>query len=144
SKGEEAGKVQTAHPAVTVHTDAGDFDNPEVVEVKFSDEDLVGWLGMSWKRIFKPDKASWIDPPGNVETIQDDAKIAMFGDWATGLYGAPAIAKSISKMDRCDVVLHLGDTYYSGANDEVSKRLVNDWPQRDKKTVNRALNGNHE
>lgn len=144
AKSVEAGKVQTVHPAITVHTDAGDFESPEVVEVKFSDDDLVGWLGMSWKLIFKPEKAPWTDPPAVVETIQDDAKIALFGDWATGLYGAPTIAKSIAKMDRCDVVIHVGDTYYSGTNDEVYQRLVNDWPKRDKRTVNRSLNGNHE
>jgi hypothetical protein len=47
-------------------------------------------------------------------------------------------------MDRCDVVLHLGDTYYSGADDEITGRLVGDWPTRDGRTVNRSLNGNHE
>jgi hypothetical protein len=144
SAGADAGKVQTLHPAATVHTEAGDFESPEAVEVKFSDDDFIGWIGMSWKLIFKPEKASWIDPPRTPEVLQDDAKIAVFGDWGTGLYGATTIAQSISKMERCDVVLHLGDTYYSGTNDEVYKRLVTDWPKRIQNTVNRSLNGNHE
>src|ERR1039458_592619 len=74
----------------------------------------------------------------------DNARIALFADWGTGLYGAPAIAKCIEALDRCDVVLHLGDTYYSGESDEIRDRLVGNWPQRPAGTINRALNGNHE
>lgn len=68
----------------------------------------------------------------------------MFGDWGTGLYGAPVVTKSIEKLPRCDVVLHLGDTYYSGADDEVAAHLIAEWPKRAGRTINRALNGNHE
>src|SRR5215471_12771493 len=32
------GKVQVVHPAATVQTEAGEFESPEVVEVKFSDD----------------------------------------------------------------------------------------------------------
>src|SRR5258708_23211835 len=39
--------------------------------------------------------------------------------------------------------MHLGDTYYSGAEDEIKYRLIGDWPTR-VGTINRALNGNHE
>ena len=45
---------------------------------------------------------------------------------------------------RCDVVLHLGDTYYSGEIDEVRDRLIGNWPERPAGTINRTLNGNHE
>jgi hypothetical protein len=117
---------------------------PGVLEVKFDNDDLAGWLGMAWKLIFKPAKHAWVEPSPVPEPIADDARIAVFGDWATGLYGAPVIAKSIETLDRCDVVLHLGDTYYSGADEEVHERLVGDWPARNRNTQNRALNGNHE
>ena len=92
--------------------------------------------------IFKPPKAAWIEPSPVPEPIPDDARIAVFGDWGTGLYGAPAIAQSIVGLDRCDVVLHVGDTYYSGEDTEVHDRLVGDWPKRPAPTVNRSLNGN--
>ena len=86
--------------------------------------------------IFKPPQAAWIDPPPVPQTIADDAQIAVFADWGTGLYGAPAIAQTI--------VLHLGDTYYSGEESEIHDRLVGDWPKRPAGTLNRSLNGNHE
>ena len=112
--------------------------------VKFDNDDLVGWLQMAPELIFKPPKAPWIDPPPVPQSIPDNARIAVFADWGTGLYGAPAIAKCIEGLDRCDVVLHLGDTYYSGENDEVRDRLVGNWPKRPTGVINRALNGNHE
>jgi Calcineurin-like phosphoesterase len=112
--------------------------------VKFDDDDIAGWLQMAPKLIFKPPKAAWIDPPPVPEPIPDDARIAVFGDWGTGLYGAPAISQTIAGLDRCDVVLHVGDTYYSGEESEVHARLVGDWPKRPAGTLNRSLNGNHE
>ena len=99
---------------------------------------------MSWKLIFKPEKHAWVAPSPEPEPIADDARIAVFADWATGLYGAPTILKSIRQMDRRDVALRLGDTYYSGADDEIHDRLVGDWPLRNGNTKNRSLNGNHE
>jgi hypothetical protein len=145
SKAAEAGKVTPDQGDHIVLTPEGDHSfTPSVMEVKFDNEDLVGWLGMAWKLVFKPDKASWINPSLTPEPIAEDARIAVIADWATGLYGAPAISKSIVALDRCDLVLHLGDTYYSGADDEVGERLVGDWPVRGGGTVNRSLNGNHE
>ena len=64
------------------------------------------------------------------QTIPDNARIALFADRGTGLYGAPAITKCIEGLDRCDVVLHLGDTYYSGQDDEIRDRLIGNWPKR--------------
>ena len=69
--------------------------------------------------------------------------IALFADWGTGLYGAPPISNQIAKMVRCDVVLHLGDTYYAGRPNEIAGRLLQDWPKQPK-ALNLALNGNHE
>ena len=139
-----AGKVGTLQPAQTVQTPAGESSTPGVLFVKFDNLDLVGWLSMAPELIFKPPKAAWLDPPAVPEPIPDDARIAVFGDWGTGLYGAPVIAQSIGGLDRCDVVLHVGDTYYSGEEDEVHARLVGDWPKRPAGTLNRSLNGNHE
>ena len=122
SHGSHEGESHSSPAATTVQTEAGVFEVPEAVEVRFSDADLIGWLGMSWKLIFKPEKHPWRDPSPVPEPIADDAKIALFGDWGTGLYGAPTIAKSVEKMDRCDVVFHLGDTYYSGSDDEIFRQ----------------------
>jgi len=143
-KSKEKGYVQQVKPAETVSTPNGDVYFPEILEVKFDNDDWWGWLSMSWKLIFKPTKHDWVEPPTRPEEIEDDAKIAIFSDWGSGLYGAPPIANSVAKLDRCDVALHLGDTYYSGSDDEIRDRLVGDWPKCSSKTVSRTLNGNHE
>ena len=138
-----ANKVQVVVPKATVTTDAGDSIAEATVQVKFDSGDLIGWLGTGLEILFNPPKAPFKPPPGAPEPIPDDAKIALFSDWGTGLYGAPVIADSIRKLPRCDVAFHLGDTYYSGNDDEVRDRLVGSWPTRPG-TINRALNGNHE
>lgn len=137
------GKVQTVQPKTTVTTDAGDSEAEETVQVKFDNNDLIGWLGTGLKIIFKKQKHAFLPPPPVPEALPDDAKIAVFSDWGTGLYGAPVIANTIRALPRCDVALHLGDTYYSGDDDEIRRRLVGDWPKRTG-TINRTLNGNHE
>ena len=125
------GKLSVIRPAQSIVTDSGvQSAVPAVQEVKFDNEDLGGWLGVAWKFVFKPEVHPWIAPPVAPQTIADDASIALFSDWGTGLYGAPVIAQSIVKLDRCNVVLHLGDTYYSGASLEIANRLLGDWPIR--------------
>ncbi len=137
------GKIETVIPTRQVKTDAGTSDALETVQVKFDNNDLIGWLGTGLLIIFKPEKAPWLEPPAIPEAIPDDVTLALFSDWGTGLYGAPVIANTIRKLPRCDIALHLGDTYYSGTGDEVTDRLTGDWPVRPG-TLNRALNGNHE
>lgn len=139
-----AGKVDNPQAAHAIMTPQGESFTPAVLFVKFDNDDLAGWLRMFPELIFKPPKAQWIDPPATPETIPDDACMAVFGDWGTGLYGAPAISQSIAGLERCDIVLHVGDTYYSGEDNEVHDRLIADWPKRPDGTINRALNGNHE
>jgi predicted phosphodiesterase len=138
-----AGKVLTAVDQATVTTSAGDSTAVETVQVKFNENDLIGWLGTGLEIIFDSNKAPFMAPPNAPEAIPDNATIALFSDWGTGLYGAPVIADSIRKLPACDVVLHLGDTYYSGTKDEISDRLVATWPTRPN-AISRALNGNHE
>ena len=139
-----AGQMQTVQKSRTIKIQTGDSFTPAVLSVRFSNDDIAGWLRMAPELIFKPPKAAWVDPPPVPQVIADNARIALFADWGTGLYGAPAITKCIEGLDRCDVVLHLGDTYYSGESEEIQDRLVGNWPQRPAGTINRTLNGNHE
>jgi hypothetical protein len=138
-------KVQTVSPKATVVTPQGNETTvEEIVQVKFDNNDLIGWLGTGLEIILDPTRAVFLPPPRTPEPIPDNAKIAMFSDWGTGMYGAPVIADTIqNKLRECDVVLHLGDTYYSGTDGEVHDRLVGGWPKRTG-VINRALNGNHE
>ena len=139
-----AGQVQTIQQPQTIAIPTGDSFTLGVLSVKFDSDDIAGWLQMAPELLFKPPKADWIEPPPVPQSIPDKARIAVFADWGTGLYGAPAVGKCIEGLDRCDVVLHLGDTYYSGEGDEIRDRLVGNWPSRPAGALNRALNGNHE
>ena len=66
------------------------------------------------------------------------------GDWGTGLYGAPEIAKAILKdADPFMMLMHLGDVYYAGTKNEMKERFLDLWPERPE-AIHRALNSNHD
>ena len=70
NKAAEAGQLVVTrgeHPVLT--GDGGQSFTPAIMEVKFDNEDLAGWLGMAWKLVFKPDKHAWIAPPAVPELI---------------------------------------------------------------------------
>jgi hypothetical protein len=78
--------------------------------------------------------------------IPDACRVGLTADWGTGLYGAPQIAAALRRQAatrKFDLLMHLGDIYYSGTEKEVSERFLKIWPS-EAGTVNRALNGNHE
>lgn len=114
------------------------------LEAKFDNHDVLGWMGSFftwWKGIHKH---AWKVPDPTPTNISNGCRIAVFGDWGTGLYGAPVLARSIAAdIKGFQIVLHLGDTYYSGDDDEVRERLVQVWPKVSG-ALNRSLNGNHE
>ena len=61
------------------------------------------------------------------EPLPDEARIAVLGDWGTGLYGAPLVAKAIrGDVQGFQLLLHLGDVYYSGSANEISSS-VSEW-----------------
>ena len=115
------------------------------LEVKFDEGDITGWVGslFDWWRRIRPE--SWREPAEEPERIGDGAalRVAVVGDWGTGLYGAPAIASSIEKDGRYDLLIHLGDVYYSGTPKEVRENFLELWPSVPG-AVSRACNSNHE
>jgi hypothetical protein len=73
----------------------------------------------------------------------DAGRIALLGDWGTGLYGAPICAQSITNdPEPYAMIMHLGDTYYSGTPEEMRDRFKKFWPKR--KAIHRAINSNHD
>jgi hypothetical protein len=114
-------------------------------EAKFDTHDWFGWARVAWERLkhLKPHKM--VRPAGGTPgPFPDVGRIAILGDWGTGLYGAPPIARSVLKdPDPFAMLLHLGDVYYSGTENEVEERFLQQWPFRSE-AVNRALNSNHE
>ena len=117
----------------------------EVLEVKFDNLDIFGWLPTGLRVLFKVKPHAWISPAPIAVSIGDQVRIALFSDWGSGLYGAPRIRESIEKDARgFQIAMHLGDTYYSGTNREIQERLVDAFPRIGSTAVRRTLNGNHE
>jgi hypothetical protein len=118
------------------------------LEAKFDNNDLLNWIIRSgFVSLFKSlRKFDWVAPPQQPDKLLTrDPKhlhVAVFGDWGTNLYAAPKVGATL-KNTAIDLMLHLGDVYYSGEADEVKKRMTDCWPVRDG-ALNRSLNGNHE
>ncbi len=116
-------------------------------EAKFDDRDLIRWFFslFSWWKGIKPYpwQAAPI-PPDPFPAGGNSLRLALLGDWGTGLYGAPACGSSIeSDRDGYQMLFHLGDVYYSGDTKEVSDRFLHYWPTN-AGSLSRALNSNHE
>jgi len=113
------------------------------LEAKFDNNDILGWAGSFftwWRRIIP---ARIIKASTKPLPMPNRARLALFSDWATGLYGAPEIQKAIESDGDFQVVMHLGDTYYSGDDDEIRDRLLKFFPNVGG-AQRFALNGNHE
>lgn len=106
--------------------------------------DWFGWLKSILDWVDREDAHPFLRPTdSSVKEFPDNGRIAMAADWGTGLYGAPKIAEQIRKQGPFDLLLHLGDVYYSGTEAEVQERMLKLWP-KDAARVTRALNSNHE
>ncbi|AMV18396.1 Calcineurin-like phosphoesterase [Planctomyces sp. SH-PL14] len=77
------------------------------------------------------------------ERLPNNARIFLVSDFGTGLYGAPVINKTVLAGEPFDLLLHLGDIYYSGTEEEVGERFLRHWPMA-AGHVSRTLNGNHD
>lgn len=110
-------------------------------EAKFDSKDWLGWAGsfFNWTKKKHPFSAA----ASAADAINDRVRVAIMGDWGTGLYGAPVCAESIRQDAKgYDLAIHLGDVYYAGTQNEVDERFLSLWPQKAK--LNRAINSNHE
>jgi hypothetical protein len=106
--------------------------------------DVWGWFRSLFDHI---DETQWhpiVRPPDDkVGTLADTGRVAVVGDWGTNLYGAPISAASIRRTGGYELLLHVGDIYYSGTKKEAKQRFLDAWPTSAGR-VSRALNGNHE
>jgi predicted phosphodiesterase len=82
-----------------------------------------------------------------VITIKSNARIGLIGDWGTGAEPAKRILRQV-KTNQPDVLVHLGDIYYSGTDDECRMNfdaIVNDVLERRTKDISvYTLAGNHD
>ncbi len=114
------------------------------LEAKFDEHDLFGWIGSFftwWRGIVDH---AWQPPPAEPQPLHASFRAGVLGDWGTGLYGAPACARSMQKDSQClNLLIHLGDVYYSGTETEIRERFLKFWPTV-AGSVSRACNSNHE
>ncbi len=116
----------------------------EAFEVRFSSDDFIGWMASFFTWVDGIVPAACPRPAAEAAPVPNDFRIAILGDWGTGLYGAQPCAQSIA-ADKAgyDLLLHLGDVYYSGLQEEIQTRFLNLWPHNGS-AISRSLNGNHE
>lgn len=77
--------------------------------------------------------------------VPANAKIAIVGDWGTGLPEAKALLDSIARKNP-DIVIHIGDIYYAGTEFEVENYFWNIWKSTFdlSKVRTFTLAGNHD
>src|SRR6185295_2600438 len=70
------------------------------LEAKFDTSDWLGWASVAWAKLKHPIGHDLLTPshPGP-QPLPETGRIGIVGDWGTGLYGAPAIARAILKAD---------------------------------------------
>jgi hypothetical protein len=114
-------------------------------EALFDTNDWSGWATVVWEKLKHLVPHAMVRPKADAAAaFPDRGRIAVLGDWGTGLYGAPKIGKAVlADKDPFEIVLHLGDVYYSGTRTEVDQRFLNVW-SRPRGATSRALNSNHE
>lgn len=114
------------------------------LEVKFDKMDWWGWFKSLFKWVNREEYHPLLRPssasPG---ALPNQARLAVFSDWGTNLYGAPAIADSLRKDADFDVLMHLGDVYYAGTEKEMKERFLDPWPGS-AGGMSRGLNSNHD
>jgi len=118
------------------------------MEVKFGTGigggDWFGWMASLLDHVDRREAHPLVRPTGTTaDPFPDAARVAMAADWGTGLYGAPKIAAEMQKRATFDLLLHLGDVYYSGTEEEMQERFLGAWPVSAGK-ISRTLNSNHE
>jgi len=126
---------------------AGAFDPLPTggLEAKFDTGDWIGWASVVWEKIKHIKKHELLPPPPIApEPMPEQVRIGVLGDWGTGLYGARPCVQSLKNDPQSfDMMVHLGDVYYSGTKKEVQDRFLALWPYRNG-AINRAINSNHE
>ncbi len=75
--------------------------------------------------------------------LPEDATIAVVGDWGTGQEDALSLLRTV-RSHKPDLVIHLGDIYYSGTQFEVDNYFYGPWSKILKKIRSFTLSGNHD
>ncbi len=103
---------------------------------KYSSDDVIGWAscGATFLEYLynkrTPYYRDWRDF-GSIDSysvikykLPNNAKVAIIGDWGTGMPDAKAMLKAILVEHAPDAVIHLGDIYYSGTLKESKEHVT--------------------
>lgn len=88
---------------------------------EFLTSNVFGWFIHDWRvpRAFEYPAIDDSSYPMNADgEIKDEIKIAVAADWATDTIQSQWVGESMEKKEP-DYTIHLGDTYFSGAPDEL-------------------------
>ena len=79
------------------------------------------------------------------DALPAKARVAIVGDWGTGQQDAKALLAAIARK-KPDLVIHLGDVYYSGTQFEMDHYFMSIWKSALDLTKTRtfSLSGNHD
>lgn len=130
------GRFETSQPKV--------FSDPRWVSAVFA----MGLRAAKGKRSFNP------APAILEEELRPDVRLVIVGDWGTGIERALKVRDRIAEELQRGLdahlqqhVIHLGDVYYSGWEDEYRSRFLEPWPvpagERER-IGSWTLNGNHD
>jgi len=115
--------------------DNRDVDRYEQELGKFSQCDLAGWktcveeyVRLQLGRGKIPYRTHRVDDNFVIDDrLPSDAKIVLVSDWGTGQDQAKRLLRKIKTEEDPDVVIHLGDIYYSGTEREVRQYFYAIW-----------------
>jgi len=124
--------------------------NPPEIDglVAFEEGDpryISGYLLAKASKLLK-NKPKFKDVPARVQ-MKDKARVAIFGDWGSGILRAQTLAASIQVLlagtkDRECHAIHIGDVYFAGFEDEYKDRVLPYWPGAAGRSW--AIAGNHD
>lgn len=150
------GAYYSRHPVVSLAQSAFqqrlDAREEEEMGDPFTKTDL-GWvveigLSLLW-RLFH-DRHSFCNEAATA-ALANKSRLVLVSDWGTGQLDAERVAKQmrpwITDTDREVHVVHLGDTYYSGLEQEQRDHVLRLWPVEkgeEDRIRSWALNGNHD
>lgn len=109
---------------------AGNISKIVIPPVQFPESDYAyaQWLiaAATWQLSANPEKSPYIDwkvaghdiNTFGVVQIPENSKIAIIGDFGTGLNDATMFLIAIIKDQKPDIIIHLGDIYYTGTEAE--------------------------
>ncbi len=130
---------------VPVRDRVGSLWQSMVEEFQFSKVD-VGWLQNVFEYLSK--KQQHVPYRAGIDNVLDvqlpsKAKVGIVGDWGTGTPEAIKVMNQVKNHDP-DLLIHLGDVYYSGTFKEYNERFFKPLANTVPGVVTLSLCGNHD